>query len=58
MQNLRLGQRKLDVFFIVTFSAFTVTSLINDLLPTVGVDFTHASSNFFANANLWLRKVL
>ncbi|WP_349902755.1 EXPERA domain-containing protein [Parafrigoribacterium humi] len=53
VQNLRLGQRRIDIFFIVIFSAFTITSLISDLLPTIGVDFTHASSNFFANSNYW-----
>jgi len=53
VQNLRLGQRRIDVFFIVIFSVFIITSLISDLLPTVGVDFTHPSSNFFANSNYW-----
>ena len=48
MQNLPLGTRKIDVFFIVIFSVFTITSLISDLLPTVGVDFTRASSVIYA----------
>jgi hypothetical protein len=53
VQNLPLRQRKIDVFFIVIFSLFTVTSLISDLLPTIGVNFSHPSSNFFANSNWW-----
>ncbi|UOX85321.1 DUF2781 domain-containing protein [Amycolatopsis sp. FBCC-B4732] len=48
-----LSQRKIDVFFAVLFSAFTVTSLISDLLPTVGVDFSQPSGNFFVNSNYW-----
>ncbi|GAB3162589.1 EXPERA domain-containing protein [Amycolatopsis sp. NPDC004378] len=51
--NLPLRDRKIDVFFAVLFSAFTVTSLISDLLPTVGVDFSQPSSNFFVNSNYW-----
>lgn len=53
MQNLRLGQRRIDVLFIVVFSAFTVTSLISDLLPTIGVDISQPSGNFFVNSNYW-----
>jgi hypothetical protein len=53
VQNLPISQRKIDVFFIVIFSLFTVTSLISDLLPTIGVNFSHPSSNFFANSNWW-----
>jgi hypothetical protein len=53
VQNLPISQRKIDLFFIVIFSLFTVTSLISDLLPTIGVDFSHPSSNFFANSNWW-----
>ena len=41
------------MFFIVIFSVFTITSLISDLLPTVGADFTRAPSKFFANSNYW-----
>src|SRR5258708_7499386 len=51
--SLPLSQRRIDVFFAVIFSAFTVTSLISDLLPTVGVDFSHPSSNFFVQSNYW-----
>jgi hypothetical protein len=51
--NLALRQRRIDIFFAVIFSAFTVTSLIADLLPTVGVDFSRPSSNFFVQSNYW-----
>ncbi|KAA9159784.1 DUF2781 domain-containing protein [Amycolatopsis acidicola] len=51
--NLPLRRRGVDVFFAVVFAAFTVTSVISDLLPTVGVDFTHPSANFFVNSNYW-----
>ncbi|HVV09414.1 emopamil-binding family protein [Amycolatopsis sp.] len=51
--NLPLRRRGVDIFFVVVFSAFTVTSIISDLLPTVGVDFTHPSANFFVNSNYW-----
>ncbi|MDQ1577003.1 MAG: hypothetical protein QOH55_2153 [Microbacteriaceae bacterium] len=52
-QNLSLRLRPVDVFFVVIFSAFTITSLISDLLPTLGVDISHPSSNFFVNSNWW-----
>jgi hypothetical protein len=51
--SLPLRERRVDIFFALVFSAFTVTSLISDLLPTVGVDFSHPSGNFFVNSNYW-----
>jgi hypothetical protein len=51
--NLPLRGRRTDIFFAVVFSAFTITSVISDLLPTVGVDFSHPSSNFFVQSNYW-----
>ena len=51
--NLPLRRRGIDVFFAIVFAAFTVTSIISDLLPTVGVDFSHPSGNFFVNSNYW-----
>ncbi|MBL9037242.1 MAG: DUF2781 domain-containing protein [Archangium sp.] len=51
--NLPLRERKIDVFFMVVFSAFTVTSIISDLLPTLGVDISQPSENFFVNSNYW-----
>jgi hypothetical protein len=51
--NLALRRRRIDGFFAVVFAAFTVTSIISDLLPTVGVDFSHPSTNFFVQSNYW-----
>jgi hypothetical protein len=51
--NLAPRQRKVDIFFAVVFAAFTITSIISDLLPTVGVDFSHPSDNFFVQSNYW-----
>jgi hypothetical protein len=51
--NLPLPARRIDIFFAVVFAAFTVTSVISDLLPTVGVNFSHPSSNFFVHSNYW-----
>lgn len=51
--NLRLRERPFDWFFIVVFSLFTVTSMISDMLPTLGVDFSEPSPNFLVNANWW-----
>jgi len=31
----------------MAFAAFTITSVISDLLSTIGTDFSHASSNFY-----------
>ena len=49
--NLALRDRRIDIFFAVVFAAFTVTSIISDLLPTVGVNFSHPSPNFFVQSN-------
>lgn len=51
--NLALRERGIDIFFAVVFAAFTVTSVISDLLPTVGVDFSRPSTNFFVRSNYW-----
>ena len=51
--NLALRDRRIDIFFAVVFAAFTVTSVISDLLPTIGVTFDHPSTNFFVNSNYW-----
>jgi hypothetical protein len=53
LPNLPLRRRGIDIFFAIVFAAFTITSIISDLLPTIGVDFSHASSNFFVNSNYW-----
>jgi hypothetical protein len=51
--NLPLRDRPFDWFFIVVFSLFIVTSMISDMLPTLGVDFSQPSPNFLVNANHW-----
>jgi hypothetical protein len=51
--NLTLRNRRIDIFFAVVFAAFAVTSVISDLLPTVGVNFSHPSNNFFVQSNYW-----
>jgi hypothetical protein len=51
--TLALRDRRVDIFFAVVFTAFTITSVISDLLPTVGVDFSRPSGNFLANSNYW-----
>lgn len=51
--TLPLRERRVDIFFAAAFAAFTVTSLISDLLPTIGVDFSRPSDNFFAQSNYW-----
>lgn len=51
--NLPLRERPFDWFFIVVFSLFTITSLISDMLPTLDVDISSPSSNFFVNSNYW-----
>ena len=38
--NLRLRDRPFDWFFIVVFSLFTVTSMISDMVPTLGIEPT------------------
>jgi hypothetical protein len=51
--NLPLRRRKIDIFFAVIFSAFAITSVISDLLPTISVDFSPASGNFLVQGNYW-----
>ena len=51
--RLPLRERRIDVFFAIVFSAFIVTSVISDLLPTVGVDFSHKTGEFFVDSNYW-----
>ncbi|HKH08169.1 MAG TPA: emopamil-binding family protein [Agromyces sp.] len=51
--NLRLRERPFDWFFIVMFTLFTITSLISDMMPTLGVDISQPSSNFLVNSNYW-----
>ena len=51
--NLPLRERPVDVFFMVVFSLFIVTSCIADMVPTLGIDFSRPSANFIVNANYW-----
>ena len=51
--NLPLRARPIDIVFAVFFSVFIITCFISDLLPTIGVDFSKPSDNFFANSNYW-----
>lgn len=53
LPDLPLRRRGIDIFFAIVFSAFTITSLISDLLPTVGVNFSHPTGNFFVDSNYW-----
>ena len=53
LPNLPLRQRPIDIVFIVVFSWMIVSCFISDLLPTVGVDFSQPSDNFFVNSNYW-----
>jgi hypothetical protein len=53
LPNLKLKERPIDIFFIIIFSIFAITSIIADMIPTLGFDFNSASSNFIVNANYW-----
>ena len=49
--NLPLKDRPVDLFFIVMFVLFTITSGIADLIPTLGIEMSPDSPNFIARAN-------
>jgi hypothetical protein len=51
--NLPLRERPIDIFFMVIFSLFIVTSCIADMVPTLGIDFNGPSENFIVNSNYW-----
>ncbi|MDR0368812.1 MAG: DUF2781 domain-containing protein [Bacteroidales bacterium] len=51
--NLSLKERPIDIFFMIIFSVFILTSCIADMIPTLGIDFNQPSSNFIVNANYW-----
>ena len=48
---LPLRERPIDIFFIVMFALFIVTSGIADLIPTLGIEMSPDSPNFLARAN-------
>lgn len=50
-QNLPLKQRPFDIFFIVMFCLFFITSMISDAVPTLGVEMSATSTNWFSRAN-------
>jgi hypothetical protein len=52
-ENLSLRERPYDIAFALFFAAFTVTSIISDMLPTLGVDISRPSSNPIVNSNYW-----
>jgi len=51
--NLSLRERPVDIFFMIIFSAFFVTSCIADMIPALGLNFDNPSANFILNANHW-----
>ncbi|UOE43212.1 EXPERA domain-containing protein [Agromyces larvae] len=51
--NLRLRDRPIDIFFVIVFSLFIITSSIADMVPTLGIDFNQPSPNFIVNSNWW-----
>jgi len=51
--NLPLRERPIDIFFMVIFSLFIITSCIADMVPTLGIDFNQPSENFIVNSNYW-----
>ncbi len=50
-QNLPLKERPIDIFFIIMFSLFFITSCISDLYPTIGIPLDPNSTNALARAN-------
>jgi hypothetical protein len=50
---LALHQRPIDVFFIVAFLLFAVTSAIADAIPTLGVKMAFDAPTFLGRANYW-----
>ncbi|MGC5167691.1 EXPERA domain-containing protein [Luteimicrobium sp. DT211] len=53
IRALPLRERPVDIGFALVFTAFTVTSIISDMLPTLGVDISRPSSNPIVNSNYW-----
>ena len=51
--NLPLTKRPIDIFFAVIFTLFIVTSCIADMLPTLGVNFSHPNGQFLVDSNYW-----
>ena len=51
INNLPLRQRPVDIFFMIMFALFIVTSGIADLIPTIGIEMAPDSPNFISRAN-------
>ncbi len=51
MQNLPLRKRPIDIFFIVVFLTFALTSVISDALPTLGMEMTQNAPTLLGRAN-------
>jgi hypothetical protein len=51
--NLPLKQRPIDIFFMVMFSLFALTSAISDAIPTLGIPMTADSPSMLARSNFW-----
>ena len=49
--NLPLKERPIDIFFMIMFGLFIITSGIADLIPTLGIEMSPDSPNFISRAN-------
>jgi len=49
--NLPLKESPADIFFIIMFGLFIITSGIADLIPTLGIEMSPDSPNFISRAN-------
>ena len=49
--NLPLRRRPIDIFFIVMFSLFSLTCIISDAIPTLGIPQTATTTNILAQWN-------
>jgi hypothetical protein len=50
---LPLLDRRIDIFFIVIFAMFAVTSAIADAIPTLGIAMAPDAPSFLGRANYW-----
>ncbi len=49
--NLPLRERRWDIFFIVVFSLFACTSVLSDLVPTIGLKIAQHDASFLGRIN-------
>ena len=52
-KGLTLRQRPIDLFFIVVFALFAITSAIADAIPTLGIKMAPDAPTFLGRANYW-----